>query len=53
VLPPPGRGNLAPPLVLSYLSGAGNSPFEAGWSLSGLPPIGLDRSRHRAGGAAW
>jgi len=46
VLPPPGRGNLAPPLVLSYMSGTGNSPFGAGWSLSGLPAVGLDISRH-------
>ena len=46
VLPPPGRGNLAPPLVLAYLSGAVNSPFGAGWSLSGLPAIGLDTRRH-------
>jgi RHS repeat-associated protein len=48
VLPPPGRGNLAPPLVLSYSSGGGNSAFGAGWNLSGLPAVGLDTSRNVA-----
>jgi RHS repeat-associated protein len=46
ILPPPGRGNLAPPLVLAYGSGGGNSAFGAGWSLSGLPSVGIDTSRH-------
>jgi RHS repeat-associated protein len=34
----PGRGGFAPQLSLSYDSGAGNSPFGFGWSLS-LPRI--------------
>ena len=48
VLAPVGRGNLAPPLVLSYSSGGGNSAFGAGWNLSGLPAVGLDTSRNVA-----
>lgn len=46
IAPPPGRGSLAPPLVLSYSSGGGNSAFGAGWNLSGLPAVGLDASRN-------
>ena len=39
---PPGRSGLAPSLALQYSSGAGNSAFGSGWSLSGLPVVGLD-----------
>lgn len=39
---PPGRGGLGPALSLTYSSGAGNSAFGAGWSLAGLPSIGID-----------
>src|ERR1051326_509189 len=46
--PPPGRSNLAPPLVLVYGSSAGNSAFGLGWSLVGLPSISLDTARHVA-----
>lgn len=44
VLPP--RARLMPSLVLTYASGGRNSAFGFGWSLSGLPSIGLDTSRH-------
>jgi RHS repeat-associated protein len=39
---PPGRGGLSPAYALTYSSQAGNSPFGAGWSLSGLLTIGID-----------
>src|SRR5688572_11205631 len=42
---PPGRSGLSPEFVLEYSSGSGNSAFGAGWSLSGLPMIGLDTRR--------
>src|SRR5262249_22540363 len=42
----PGRAGLAPDLNLQYSSGAGNSAFGAGWTLSGLPLIGLDTRLH-------
>jgi RHS repeat-associated protein len=43
---PPGRHGLAPSLSLAYASGAGNSAFGAGWSLAGLPAIGIDTRFH-------
>jgi RHS repeat-associated protein len=43
---PPGRHGLGPALTLAYASGAGNSAFGAGWSLAGLPAIGLDTRFH-------
>src|SRR5512132_1839839 len=46
VLAPPGRHGLGPALTLTYASGAGNSAFGAGWSLAGLPVIGLDTRFH-------
>lgn len=36
---PPGAGDLAPKLALSYNSLAGNGPLGVGWSLSGLSSI--------------
>ncbi len=42
---PLGRNGLGPTLVLSYSSQTGNSPFGTGWSLSGLPAIGIDARR--------
>ena len=42
----PGRHGLGPSLTLAYSSGAGSSAFGAGWSLSGLPVIGLDTRFH-------
>lgn len=42
----PGRSGFGPALALVY-GGASNSPFGIGWSLSGLPAIGID-VRHRA-----
>src|SRR4051812_41691631 len=38
----PGRHGLSPALTLSYASGAGNSPFGAGFRLDGLPVITID-----------
>jgi RHS repeat-associated protein len=43
---PPGRHGLGPALTLAYSSGAGNSAFGAGWSLAGLPAIGIDTRFH-------
>ena len=43
---PPGRGGFGPALALSYASGAGNSPFGAGWTFEGLPTIQLDTRFH-------
>jgi RHS repeat-associated protein len=40
------RDGMAPELVLAYSSGAGNSAYGAGWSLSGLAAIGIDNRRH-------
>ncbi len=37
----PGRANFQPALGLAYSSAARNSVFGVGWSLSGLPSIGL------------
>src|SRR5215211_136603 len=37
-----GRGGFGPRLTLSYDSGAGNSPFGVGWSLSHASPVTLD-----------
>jgi len=42
----PGRGGFGPGLGLAYESGTVNSPYGMGWSLSGLPSIGID-TRHR------
>ncbi len=38
----PGRDGLGPAFSLNYSSQAGNSPFGAGWGISGLPTIGID-----------
>jgi hypothetical protein len=46
VLPPPGRSDLTPPLLICHRSTSGNSILGAGWSLSGLPAVGLDTSRN-------
>src|SRR5689334_7166219 len=46
---PPGRQGLGPALTLTYTSSAGNSAFGAGWSLAGLPAIGLDTRFHVPG----
>jgi len=43
---PPGRNGFGPSFALSYTSGSGNSPFGAGWALSGLPTIGIDTREH-------
>ena len=43
---PEGRSGLAPELALVYQSGAGNSPFGAGWALGGLPAVGMDTRYH-------
>jgi RHS repeat-associated protein len=43
---PPGRHDLAPALTLAYASGAGSSAFGAGWSLTGLPVVGIDTRFH-------
>src|SRR4051794_26529919 len=40
-----GRDGFGPELALGYDSGAGNSPFGLGWSLSGVPAIGIDTRR--------
>ena len=40
----PGRGGFTPQLVLSYDSGAGNSPFGLGWNI-GLPSISRKTSK--------
>lgn len=39
---PSGRAGFGPALALEYTGGAGGSGFAAGWSLSGLPAIGID-----------
>ena len=41
----PGRSGFGPSLALNYSSSAGNSVFGVGWSLSGLPSIGLSSKR--------
>jgi len=41
----PGREQFGPRLALSYGSGERNSTFGVGWSLSGIPSIGLHTSR--------
>jgi RHS repeat-associated protein len=40
-----GRDGFGPDLGLAYNNGAGNSPFGFGWTLSGVPSIGLDATR--------
>lgn len=40
-----GRDGFGPDLALGYDSGTGNSPFGFGWTLSGVPSIGLDAAR--------
>lgn len=45
---PPGRNGFGPSFVLTYTSGGGNSPFGAGWALTGLPTIGIDTREHVA-----
>ena len=42
---PPGRSGFHPECSLQYMSSAGNSAFGAGWSLSGVPAVGID-DRH-------
>ena len=42
---PAGRGGMGPRLVLAYGSTASNSAFGAGWSLRGVPSIGIDTRR--------
>jgi RHS repeat-associated protein len=37
---------MAPELALVHSSGAGNSPFGTGWSLTGFPAIGIDTRYH-------
>jgi RHS repeat-associated protein len=39
---PRGRAGLGPTFVLTYSSQAGNSAFGDGWTLSGLPAVGID-----------
>src|SRR5262245_7917318 len=39
---PPGRSGFHPECALHYASSAGNTAFGAGWSLSGVPAIGID-----------
>ncbi len=41
-----GRDGFGPQLSLDYRSGAVNSPFGAGWSLSGLPAISIATREH-------
>src|SRR5215475_9633349 len=41
----PGRDGFGPRLALAYDSGAGNSPYGLGWSLAGVPAIGIDTRR--------
>ena len=41
-----GRSGAAPALVLQYNSAAGSSVFGAGWSVAGLPNIGLTPKQH-------
>lgn len=43
---PEGRDDLAPALMLTYSSQAGNSAFGIGWSLSGLPSVSIDTRQH-------
>src|SRR4051794_37382811 len=45
---PGGRGGFGPALVLTHSSTGGNSPFGLGWSLSGLPVIGIDMRKATA-----
>jgi Salmonella virulence plasmid 65kDa B protein len=40
------RDGMEPELALGYSSGGGNSPYGAGWSLSGLSAIGIDTRYH-------
>lgn len=48
VIPPPGRDNLTPPLLLSYTSGSSNSAFGVGWNLTGLSAVGINTTRNVA-----
>jgi RHS repeat-associated protein len=41
----PGRGDASPALALEYSSSSGNSPFGLGWSLAGLPAVGVSTRR--------
>jgi RHS repeat-associated protein len=41
----PGRESFGPSLVLGYSSGQRNSTFGVGWSLSGVPSIGVDTTK--------
>ena len=41
----PGRGHASLALALEYSSSSGNSPFGLGWSLTGLPTIGVSTRR--------
>jgi hypothetical protein len=41
-----GREAIGPALTLVYSSGAGNSELGVGWSLAGIPAIGIDTSEH-------
>lgn len=43
---PPGRNGFGPSFSLTYSSGSGNSPFGAGWTLTGLPTIGINTREH-------
>ncbi len=42
----PGRSGFGPSLTLEYNSSAGNSVYGMGWSLAGLPSIGLSSKQH-------
>src|SRR5690242_17615148 len=41
----PGRAGFEPSMTLGYASGGGNSSYGCGWSLSGIPSIGVDATR--------
>jgi RHS repeat-associated protein len=43
---PEARDDMSPSLSLGYSSGGGNSPYGAGWSLSGLASVGIDTRYH-------